>query len=34
MIDIDLGALQRTVGHTLLWLEQPDLGFLLRPPPD
>ncbi|MEW5926193.1 MAG: hypothetical protein AB1941_01780 [Gemmatimonadota bacterium] len=34
MIDVDLRALQRDVGGTLLWLDQTDLGFLLRPPPD
>lgn len=34
MIDIDLRALQRETGLTLLWLDQTDLGFLLRPPPE
>lgn len=34
MIDVDLRALQKDAGRALLWLEQDDLGFLLRPPPD
>ena len=34
MIDVDLRAVQRTVGARLLWLDQADLGFLLRPPPE
>lgn len=32
MIDVELRAMQRDAGGTPLWLDQTDLGFLLRPP--